>query len=103
MGFLLEARLCEEPQYLHIKATALGLQFVSEMPLMDEIPESSAVHEDSDEGNTEPDAAADNKIFEELRIAARDPMAGGKASGVAFEESIAEILLKIMLVKKGLL
>ena len=32
-----------------------------------------------------------NEIFESLKTAARDPMARGKASGVAFEESIADI------------
>ncbi len=92
MGFLLEAGLLEETQYLHIKATPLGSKFVLELPLMEVVPESSALYKDSNEKNAEkgfsPDAAADNKIFEELRIAARDPMARGEASGVAFEESI---------------
>lgn len=95
MGFLLEAGLLEETQYLHIKATSLGLKFVSELPLMEALPESSAIHEDSSEKNAEKessyDEAADNKIFEELKIAARNPLARGKAAGVAFEESIAEV------------
>ena len=95
MGFLLEAGLLEETQYLHIKATPLGSKFVLELPLMEVLPESPTIYEDSIEKNTEKeflsDATADNKIFEELKIAARNPLARGKASGVAFEESIAEI------------
>lgn len=95
MVFLLEAGLLEETQYLHVKATPLGLKFILELPLMEVVPESPAIHEDSIEINTEkgilPDETADNKIFEELKIAARDPMAKGKGSGVAFEESIAEV------------
>ncbi len=95
MGFLLEAGLLEETQYLHIKATPLGAKFVLELPLMEVIPEYPAIHEDSSEENTEKEfslnATADNKIFEELKIAAREPMARGKASGAAFEESIAEV------------
>lgn len=94
MGFLLEAGLLEETQYLHIKATALGSKFVLELPLM-ELPESHTIHEDSGENNIEKEnssgATADNKIFEELKTAARNPLASGKASGVAFEESIAKV------------
>lgn len=52
-------------------------------------------HEDSGQNNMEKEkssgATADNKIFEELKTAARNPLARGKASGVAFEESIAEV------------
>lgn len=95
MGFLLEAGLLEETQYLHIKATPLGLKFASELPLMKAIPKSFPVQKDSDEKNavTKPtsDLTDDNKIFETLKIAARDPMAEGKAAGVAFEEAIADI------------
>lgn len=95
MGFLLEAGLLEETQYLHIKATPLGSKFVLELPLMEVILEPPTIHENSNKENTEknfsPDATDDNKIFEGLKIAARDPMARGKASGVAFEESIAEV------------
>lgn len=95
IGFLLEAGLLEETQYLHIKATPLGSKFVLELPLMKVIPESLTIYENSSKENVEkeflPDATVDNKIYEDLKVAARDPMARGKASGVAFEESIAEV------------
>lgn len=95
IGFLLEAGLLEETQYLHIKATPLGARFVLELPLMEMHLESPTIHEDYIEKNTEKefltDVMTEDKIFEELKTSARDPMAKGKASGVAFEESIAEI------------
>lgn len=62
---------------------------------MEVLPEPSVIHEDSSEKSTKKesssDAATDNRIFEELKAAARNPLARGKAAGVAFEESIAEV------------
>ena len=97
IGFLIEAGLIEEPQYLRLKATPLGMKFIKELPLFnstyeDEITESSKVtasKKDKNDSNEENEKV--NTIFETLRVAARDPMAAGKASGVAFEEAIAEV------------
>lgn len=95
MGFLREAGLLEETQYLHIKATALGSKFVLELPLMETPSESHTINEEAGEKNTEKELSSDvmveNKIFEDLKTAARNPLAGNKASGVAFEEAIAEV------------
>ena len=95
MGFLLEAGLLEETQYLHIKATPLGTLFVSQLPLMEkENVDKQEQRADIEEGKqTESENSPKNKneIFELLKKSARDPMSGGKASGVAFEESIADV------------
>ena len=96
IGFLLEAGLLEETQYLHIKTTQLGLKLAAELPLsevmseevfrkdVDLTSEKVVVHREVADSD-------DDKIFEALCIAAKDPMADGKASGVAFEESIASV------------
>jgi len=93
-GLLIEAGLLEETQYLHVKATPLGLKFVSELPLM-ELTQVTSETEDSADTNAKTTASintfVENKIFDDLKIAARDPMAAGKASGVAFEEAIADM------------
>lgn len=95
MGLLLEAGLLEETQYLHVKATPLGLAFASELPLMTPDGECEDIDEEildklktvkNDENEDESE-----RLFESLRIAARDPMAENKASGVAFEENIAAV------------
>lgn len=97
IGFLLEAGLIEEPQYLHLKATPLGMKFIKELPLFnstyeDEITESpKETDNEKDKNNSNEENEKANIIFEALRAAARDPMAAGKASGVAFEEAIAEV------------
>ena len=96
IGFLMEAGLIEEPQYLHLKATPLGMKFMKELPLFDGNYEKDTA-ECPKENNNEKvntikeDNEAADIIFNSLRIAARDPMAAGKASGVAFEESISEV------------
>lgn len=96
IGFLLEAGLLEETQYLHIKATPLGMKFASELPLAkntpEEPPENSMVSaSEKRNSSSELPAIKANGLYAALRTAARDPMADGKASGVAFEESIASI------------
>ena len=94
IGFLLEAGLLEETQYLHIKTTPIGLKLAAELPLSEVWPEESSANEiDStiEKADTHREVAQNNddKLFDDLRTAAKDPMAAGKASGVAFEESIA--------------
>lgn len=93
-GFLLEAGLLEEPQYLHLKATPLGKCFAAQLPLTEEsIYETrekiSEMNNATDSSNTQIDR--NEQIFEQLHTASMDPMAEGKASGVAFEEAIANI------------
>lgn len=93
MGLLIEAGILEETQYLHVKATRLGLAFAEELPMMP--PElvdangsvSSITNTSKQIVTIEKDDR--EKQFESLRESARDPMAEGKASGVAFEENIA--------------
>lgn len=96
MGFLLEAGLLEETQYLHVKATPLGMKFVNELPLM---PKELILHNGIDCAQKTNNEIKDmeendhntNALFEALSVAAKDPMAEGKASGVAFEENIAAV------------
>lgn len=92
-SFLLEAGLLEEPQYLHLKATPLGMAFISELPLADakvfETEESEI--SDCEQNSTTPHIEKIDEIINRLHSASRDPVAEGKASGVAFEEAIAEI------------
>lgn len=96
MGFLLEAGLLEETQYLHVKSTPLGLRFISELPLAKEDPEASNTCSDNHSSlNASANGAKSHNestaLFDLLQAAARDPLAEGKASGVAFEETIASI------------
>ena len=96
MGFLLEAGLLEETQYLHIRATPLGLHFISGLPLAKEYPPipsaiTSLDNNTKDMLSNQQTSNDTTSLFELLRKAARDPMAEGKASGVAFEEGIAAI------------
>lgn len=97
IGFLLEAGLLEETQYLHVKTTPLGLKLLEELPLAEAIPEDAADSDvnckENEEKNSrnESHASEDEIVFDSLRIAARDPMAAGKTSGVAFEEAIAAL------------
>jgi type III secretion system FlhB-like substrate exporter len=97
MGFLLEAGLLEETQYLHVKATPLGMALSTELPLMEPEFEEQSKIDNSDDTNdninedndiTTPES---NALFEALYVAAKNPMAEGKASGVAFEENIAGV------------
>ena len=98
MGFLLEAGLLEETQYLHVKATPLGMKFANELPLM---PKDFTMQNEIDCVQKTNDEIKDieendynystNTLFEALSVVAKDPMAEGKASGVAFEENIAAV------------
>ena len=96
IGFLLEAGLLEETQYLHIKTTPIGLKFAAELPLSEAMSEEISANDTdstSEKKSIHSEVAKINedKLFDDLCTAAKDPMAAGKASGVAFEESIASI------------
>lgn len=92
-GFLIEAGLLEEPQYLHLKATPLGICFANSLPLLsiDEVALESEKKE-NEINDVVPILNQFKDITERLTKAAKNPAAEGKASGVAFEEAIAEIL-----------
>ena len=96
MGFLLEAGLLEETQYLHVKATPLGMKLSEELPLMgSEFAEQNYddVEDVRDNIKDHSDIALvpSNALFDALCVSAKDPTAEGKASGVAFEENIASV------------
>jgi len=94
-GFLIEAGLLEEPQYLHLKATPVGRQFVLGLPLVNaEDLDDTTLKSDRagmKEAVAPPVQEESGQLTTRLYNAARDPYAEGKASGVAFEEAIAEI------------
>lgn len=94
-GFLLEAGLLEEPQYLHLKATPVGRQFVLGLPLMsaEDLDDTALKADRSDIKETVASSVQEesSQLTARLYNAARDPYAEGRASGVAFEEAIAEI------------
>ena len=93
MGLLIEAGILEETQYLHVKATGLGNAFAASLPMMDVdmLAESKAPETNSNLEISHIDNDENKQLFEALSNSARDPMAEGKASGVAFEENIATI------------
>ena len=95
-GFLIEAGLLEETQYLHVKATPLGIKFAKELPLMpEELCEQNEIEGQStlpgEEADIDQKGQEENPVFTALRVAGKDPMAEGKASGVAYEENIAAV------------
>ena len=90
-GFLVEAGLLEEPQYLHLKTSAFGMEFARTLPLA-----NRTVYIDESKNQEKKIVEIDNRsledeLFEKLSVAALDPLAEGKASGVAFEEALAKI------------
>ncbi|MBY7142538.1 hypothetical protein KFZ56_05480 [Virgibacillus sp. NKC19-3] len=92
IGFLLEAGLLDEPQYLHLKATPTGLRFVSNLPLARKPIETEESTKFQKENNENISSRKElNQIIERLANSSRDPIAEGKQPGAAFEESIAEI------------
>lgn len=91
-GFLIEAGLLEEPQYLHLKATKTGMLLASSLPLQGDPCEKVEKESISLDKNQADNVISDEEqLFERLHRASCDPMAEGKASGVAFEEEIAEV------------
>ncbi len=93
-GFLIEAGLLEEPQYLHLKATPLGINFAASLPLLGV---NKIVSEESNIKNKEQDISLAVNEFEtivnRLNNTSKNPSSEGKALGVAFEEAITEILI----------
>ena len=91
-GFLLEAGLLYEPQYLHLKATPTGLHFASTLPLakkktgIDKSTKSQIANNNMTASSEEL-----NQIIKRLTDSSKNPTAEGKQPGVAFEESIASI------------
>ena len=94
LNFLIEAGVVEEPQYLHLKATPLGKAFVKELPLADPEQKAEAVQIDTEQSNKIQQDHYDKKLEKTIDLltkAAVDPLAENKASGVAFEEEIANM------------
>lgn len=93
VGFLLEAGLLEEPQYLHLKTTKMGKNFAATLPL-EKITEDENTFEEITRKTEEPLEEPLSKlelISDRLRIAAENPLAEGKTPGLAFEEAISDI------------
>lgn len=92
-GFLVEAGLLEETQYLHLKATPIGISFVSGLPLAETMVDELEEIDISDKREYVADLSTREleQIINRLYNSSRDPGAEGKASGVAFEEAIADI------------
>ena len=93
VGFLLEAGLLEEPQYLHLKATPIGMRLASSLPLAGKPVEELR---DVDTAQREKEMTSSlmgelDSIIERLVRSSRDPVAEGQSPGVAFEEAIARI------------
>lgn len=88
-GLLIEAGLLEEGQYLHLKATPLGIKFMLTLPLLNinslEEKQSDKIIEKYIDDPFE-------RIVNRLENTARDPFAEKKIAGLAFEEAIAEIM-----------
>lgn len=92
VGFLLEAGLLEQPQYLHIKTTKMGRTFVKTLPLEKAIEcEISKKNVNNTDYLSERRSSKLNEICERLSASATNPFKEGKNPGVAFEEAISEI------------
>lgn len=89
--FLVEAGLLEEPQYLHLKATTFGMEFANTLPLTDKNVYMEEINSKENIVAETKKNPSENDLFERLSAAALDPLAEGKASGVAFEEEIAKV------------
>lgn len=95
VGFLLEAGLLEEPQYLHLRATRLGKAFADTLPMekIEETEEEVAINdlqEYTQKIAREKETALD-KLRERLSLAAVTPGMDGKMPGWAFEEAICDV------------
>ena len=83
-GFLLEAGLVEEPQYLHVKTSSVGKKFVQELPLADvDLYEDKHSEDQTDESETA--AICEKTVFDRLcdrlETASVDPTAEEKTQG----------------------
>ena len=92
IGFLIEAGLIEEPRYLHLKATPLGICFASSLPLLNVDKIEAKDNHDDKVYLVDSFESGFDTIASRLDCSSRDPNAEGKASGVAFEEAIAEMM-----------
>ncbi|MDE5778100.1 MAG: restriction endonuclease [Lachnospiraceae bacterium] len=92
-GFLLEAGLLEETQYLHLKASHIGKCFIADLPLAEANREAPEQKNISDEMKVVVNQFPDKleEVCNRLHSTSIDPGAEGKGSGVAFEEAIADI------------
>lgn len=92
-GFLLEAGLLQETQYLHLKATPMGISFIKNLPLAENIGEDMESLSEHNEEKIFSVSCEDklDQIVKRIQEASCNPWAEGKASGVAFEEIIAEL------------
>lgn len=92
-GFLLEAGLLEETQYLHLKATRIGKKVIAGLPL------SEANEEVVEQMNVSGEVKMEEgqflgkleRVCDRLHCTSTNPSAEGKGAGVAFEEAIADI------------
>lgn len=94
VGFLIEAGLVEEPQYLHLQATPLGKAFAKHLPLEILEPTADLEKDNNEMSDKQTTDQYDDKLQVAINLlneAAVNPMAENKASGVAFEEEIATV------------
>jgi len=93
VGFLLEAGLLEEPQYLHLRATPTGMRLASSLPLAGKPVEElkDAITTQGEKETATSLIGELDSIIKRLIRSSRDPIAEGQAPGVAFEEAIARI------------
>lgn len=92
VGFLLEAGLLEEPQYLHLKTTEMGKAFVKTLPL-EKVVKNSLLNEKVVNKNSisKQELSKLDAISKRLQESSVDPNIEGKNSGRAFEEAIVDI------------
>jgi len=92
IGFLLEAGLLDEPQYLHLKATPIGIRFVAALPLEESksIKPEQPLKVQKEKKNTSSKKEVD-RVVERLTISSQKPTAEGKQPGAAFETAITDI------------
>lgn len=104
-GFLLEAGLLEEPQYLHLKATAVGKQFVLELPLAEskDLAESVVKQNASDKKEIDliPVQETSDQLITRLHIAARDPSAEGKHLVLLLRKQLLKSLVSWVLTQSA--
>lgn len=93
IGFLLEAGLLEETQYLHLKATPMGIRLIETLPLAENlVEEAEEISEAAEEvAVTKAEASEFERMAKRIQEASCNPWAEEKASGAAFEEVIAEL------------
>jgi len=85
----------EEPGYLRLRATAVGLRLLDTLPLA--VPSVEDDTEDDSEGALSPDVTSPDvsDLVEKLIASSRDPKYGGAQSGYAFEEFVCQAFLNM--------